>query len=334
MARLARWQYGIVEEFEQGIESLLIDSIDYSDDHQCMSYFYKIICNAHKLESISAATSELLDVALKRFDCDIALVIRPISETVSEVLGCSESSDRFYIGQHISIREDLCGAVLAKNETVVQNQPNLLGGDSVSMAYNGSSVETYLGTPLNCLYQGRCILCLISTKMRDVYFNSHDETLLENLAEGIACMIDLQKSQAQRKPTDLAAFADGSVKTLDEYLEQARLPEMLGVPARVLEVLQSRIGQQPLGISFIAEELNLSKRTLQRRLQQQDVNFAELRDQVRFHHSIDYLIKQHMSIDSISSALDFSDRTSFTNAFKRWTGLSPSTFRKLFRDYV
>ena len=129
-------------------------------------------------------------------------------------------------------------------------------------------------------------------------------------------------------------FAMGSVKTLEEYTHQAALPEVYGVPARVVEVLQKRVGHSPLGIGSVAEDLNLSKRTLQRRLQQQDISFAELRDQVRFHYSIDYLVKQHLSIDAISAALDFSDRTSFTNAFKRWTGLSPSTFRKLFRDYV
>ena len=126
---------------------------------------------------------------------------------------------------------------------------------------------------------------------------------------------------------------DGAA-ALDQYLEKARLPDVIGVPARVVEVLVSRIGHAPLSISHIAEELNFSKRTLQRRLQKQDISFAELRDQVRFHYSIDYLIRQHMSIDNISAALDFSDRTSFTNAFKRWTNLSPSTFRKLFRDYV
>ncbi|MFL0799863.1 MAG: AraC family transcriptional regulator [Agarilytica sp.] len=129
-------------------------------------------------------------------------------------------------------------------------------------------------------------------------------------------------------------FASGSISTLDEYLEQAKLPELFGIPGRVVDVLTKRIGESPLSIGHVADELNLSKRTLQRRLQQQSVNFAELRDQVRYHYSIDYLVKNRKSIDSISVALDFSDRTSFTNAFKRWTGMSPSTFRKLFRDFV
>lgn len=123
-------------------------------------------------------------------------------------------------------------------------------------------------------------------------------------------------------------------EALEAYLEKAKLPDVVGIPARVVEVLTKRIGSAPLSISHVADELNFSKRTLQRRLQKQSVSFAELRDQVRFHYSIDYLIRQHMSIDNISAALDFSDRTSFTNAFKRWTELSPSTFRKMFRDYV
>lgn len=123
-------------------------------------------------------------------------------------------------------------------------------------------------------------------------------------------------------------------EALEAYMAMARLPELVGVSARVVEILNQRIGHAPLSIGHVADVLNFSKRTLQRRLQKQEVNFADLRDKVRFHYAIDYLVRKHMSIDSISTALDFSDRTSFTNAFKRWTNLSPSTFRKLFRDYV
>ncbi len=143
-----------------------------------------------------------------------------------------------------------------------------------------------------------------------------------------------QRVPAATTGTEADEFATSGVKSLDEYLKQAKLAELTGVPGRVQEALQKRVGHSGLSIAEIAEDLNFSKRTLQRRLQQQDINFADLRDRVRFHQAVDYLIHQHVSIDSISSLLDFSDRTSFTNAFKRWTQLSPSTFRKLFRDYV
>ena len=125
-----------------------------------------------------------------------------------------------------------------------------------------------------------------------------------------------------------------SVKPLAEFQREATMPEVEGIAARVLIALQNRIGHSSLAIAHLASDLNLSKRTLQRRLQQEDVNFAQLRDKLRFNHAITYLVEQKMSIDSISSNLDFSDRTSFTNAFKRWTALSPSLFRKLYRDYI
>ncbi len=147
-------------------------------------------------------------------------------------------------------------------------------------------------------------------------------------------MIELHKKHPEGLAKLQTGFATEGVKSFEEYVQQARLPEAYGVPGRVVEVLQRRIGNSPLSIDHIADEMNLSKRTLQRRLQQQEISFAQLRDQVRFHHSINYLVENVMSIDSISASLDFSDRTSFTNAFKRWTGLSPSTFRKLFRDYA
>lgn len=115
---------------------------------------------------------------------------------------------------------------------------------------------------------------------------------------------------------------------------QARIPIVSGAAGQVLEALQSRIGHESLGITVVAESLGMSKRTLQRRLKTQMVQYASLRDRVRFNKAIDCLLLDKMSIEATSKYLDFSDRTSFTNAFKRWCGLSPSVFRKLYRDYV
>lgn len=123
-------------------------------------------------------------------------------------------------------------------------------------------------------------------------------------------------------------------RTYEEYLTLARIPHCDGVSARVVNALHLRVGHTELSIERIASDLNLTKRTLQRRLQDQNTNFAQLRDDLRFHYAIKYLIDDQLSVDRVSRALDFSDRTSFTNAFKRWTGLSPSAFRKSFRDYA
>jgi len=201
-----------------------------------------------------------------------------------------------------------------------------------SLTYNASPTRHYIGAPISVAGTKYGVLCFLSTL--NTSFSSQDIETVQLMAEGVARMIELQNAPEQNKVEEMRGFATAGVKSLDQFVRHARIPETYGVSGRVVEVLQRRIGKEPLAIDFIAEELTLSKRTLQRRLQQQQVNFAQLRDQVRFHHSIDYLIHQNLSIDGISAALDFSDRTSFTNAFKRWTALSPSTFRKLFRDYA
>ncbi len=119
-----------------------------------------------------------------------------------------------------------------------------------------------------------------------------------------------------------------------EYMKKATLPEGHGIVQHVVNALVNRIGHSSLDVANIAQDLNLSKRTLQRHLKHQGTNFSEIRDRVRMHYAVDYLLKQNRRIDDIYTSLDFSDRTSLTNAFRRWIGLSPSAFRKLFRDYV
>ncbi len=146
-------------------------------------------------------------------------------------------------------------------------------------------------------------------------------------------MIQLQRNYNNSNPLIEDQLSQPYTRTYEEYLSLARIPHCDGVAARVVDSLHMRVGHTDLSIEQIASDLHLTKRTLQRRLQAQNTNFAQLRDDLRFHYAIKFLIDDQMSVDLVSRGLDFSDRTSFTNAFKRWTGLSPSTFRKSFRDH-
>jgi len=309
-----------------------------TDSKDRIKYLYKVLVSAPYVGAEESGVNRLLEAGCVLFEAEYALLLKTLSSQVAEVVRyvdkTNEERETFYVGQHLPMENTSTAHVIDKNETYASNKFSAMGVHPGGFAYNDVHVSEYLGTVVVPSSVEPMVVCFFSSEQRKSDYTPEDTETIELLAEGVACMIDLQKAQAQQKLTDQAMFALGSVKTLDEYLQQAKLPEVYGVPARVVEVLQRRIGHAPLNIGHISEELNLSKRTLQRRLQQQEISFAELRDQVRFHYSIDYLIKQHMSIDSISASLDFSDRTSFTNAFKRWTGLSPSTFRKLFRDYV
>ncbi len=135
-------------------------------------------------------------------------------------------------------------------------------------------------------------------------------------------------------PSYSVSRMDAGYQDLERLRARARIPMMSGTAGDVLNRLQERIGRLPLDIQAVAESLDLSQRTLQRRLKSQMVTYVALRDRVRFHHAIDCLLVDGMGVEEASKYLDFSDRTSFTNAFKRWAKMSPNTFKKLYRDYV
>jgi transcriptional regulator GlxA family with amidase domain len=53
----------------------------------------------------------------------------------------------------------------------------------------------------------------------------------------------------------------------------------------------------------------------------------ELLARVRHAQALDYLRTTHLSMDDIGAALGFSDANSFRQAFRRWSGKSPTEFR-------
>lgn len=301
------------------------------DVNSCILQLYRILANKQGYCSYNDAITDILVLGELRFGCQSSLVLKSISADVNEVKAF-HGGGGFFVGQHIQTSIMRVLAAHTDKRIVIQPNLNALAFKKSSIEYNSSESRAYLGVNLELNSGERGVVCFLSDS--ECSFDQDDIVLLELMAEGIACMMDLQSTRAQRKTEDLALFASGSIKSLEEYQASAELPEGLGISGKVVDVLKRRIGHSSLSIDNIADELNLSKRTLQRRLQQQEISFAELRDRVRFHFSIDFLVKQQISIDRISSTLDFSDRTSFTNAFKRWTGLSPSTFRKVFRDYA
>lgn len=304
-----------------------------TDKYAWVRRCYRILAHQHLYTTHADVMAELLDTACKRFACDAGFVFKAISDDVFELCSFSKELPSFFVGQHFTTKHF---QVLSeqKQQRILQIRDTHNVTKPVKLAYTMGEPRAYMGAQILLSGQELACLCLFSSQPFPQGESEEDVLFLELLAEGIAGMMESQKVGAQRKSEDLAAHASGSMKSLYDYQQMAKLPENVGIIGRVVEVLEKRIGEEPLGIDRIASELNLSKRTLQRRLQQQAVSFAELRDVVRFHYSIDYLVKHQISIDRISSILDFSDRTSFTNAFKRWTGLSPSTFRKVFRDYV
>lgn len=77
----------------------------------------------------------------------------------------------------------------------------------------------------------------------------------------------------------------------------------------------------------VARRLNISARTLQRRLNDWGVTFEELVDEYRRDRALRLLMRDDHSVLEIAYSLGYSDPAHFTRAFKRWQGVSPRIYR-------
>ena len=78
----------------------------------------------------------------------------------------------------------------------------------------------------------------------------------------------------------------------------------------------------------ISEHLCMSRRTLTRKLSEYDLTFRELVRKIQEETSKDLLQNRDLSIGDIAFQTGFSEQSAFNKAFKRWTGQSPTEFRK------
>lgn len=81
---------------------------------------------------------------------------------------------------------------------------------------------------------------------------------------------------------------------------------------------------------LMAEHLNLSERSLRRKLAQENVSFKTLLTEERKRLALG-LMKSEKSLDQIAAALAYSEAANFSHAFKRWYGLSPTTYKGRFK---
>jgi AraC-like DNA-binding protein len=92
-------------------------------------------------------------------------------------------------------------------------------------------------------------------------------------------------------------------------------------------VICSRFGDGYPDVQSVAESIGITARTLQRRLVQEGLTYRKLVDRYRFTTARTRLLSDTARLTDIAAELDYRDLPSFTRAFHRWSGLSPSEYR-------
>ena len=80
-------------------------------------------------------------------------------------------------------------------------------------------------------------------------------------------------------------------------------------------------------VTDLARQLHLHERTLNRRLQEEDTSFRRELDAIRYEMARHYLDESDMPVAKVARALNYADVSTFSRAFKRWTGTTPAEWR-------
>lgn len=78
----------------------------------------------------------------------------------------------------------------------------------------------------------------------------------------------------------------------------------------------------------LAAQLLLAPRTFRQRLKDENTNYQNLLAEVRFSLAKNYLGETDWPIEVVASMLGFSERSSFSAAFKKWSKVSPIHYRR------
>lgn len=126
-------------------------------------------------------------------------------------------------------------------------------------------------------------------------------------------------------PTHDAQLQQWAVQQCEQQFR--RLEQNATFTSRVLTILRQAPGRS-LSQDQVAFMLNVSPRTLLRRLRDEGVTYKALVDQEQQRLARYYLEHTHSTIETIAEQLGYHDQSSFRRAFKRWFGLLPSEYRR------
>jgi AraC-like DNA-binding protein len=102
-------------------------------------------------------------------------------------------------------------------------------------------------------------------------------------------------------------------------------PDFAGSLRQVIATQLPR-GYPDIGQS--ARSIGMSVRTLQRRLAESHTSYSRLVEQERFQTALQLLADADAKVTDIALELGYADLANFSHAFHRWTGVSPSRYRR------
>jgi len=132
------------------------------------------------------------------------------------------------------------------------------------------------------------------------------------------------------------SYLDMPVATRNEAIRQFSeqqceyLNKSIQQPGKFSERISALLRQLPgrqITQAQTAQLLNVSPRTLLRRLKEENIRYQSLHDVEQKKLALYYLEQPNSTLESISESMGYHDSSSFRRAFKRWFGVPPSEYK-------
>lgn len=171
-------------------------------------------------------------------------------------------------------------------------------------------------------------------KMTRATFEFAEPDYKETFTEAFNCPVEFGVAATRLYfPTSLLDLQISSANDLAREIceDQCRnllrvLEERGGFTEKVRNTILKSPGEIP-SLQDVAASLNLSVRTMRRRLKNENMTYKEILTGVRMHMAKKYLAESPLSIKEISYLLGYSEAANFQRAFRNWYDMTPGQMR-------
>lgn len=174
-------------------------------------------------------------------------------------------------------------------------------------------------------------------ELDEVCFQASAPDNLQRLEELFSCPLSFKQNFNAFKFKDsyLKAPLIHTEESLKEFLRTA--PYQLtsvyneddgSILFKMRAIVGQEIGKDFPSVTDIASQLNVSVRTLRRRLQGENCTYQKFKDNLRRDAALNYLNRPELKISAVSALLGFDEPSAFHRSFKKWTGLTPGDYRQ------
>ena len=126
-----------------------------------------------------------------------------------------------------------------------------------------------------------------------------------------------------RDEEDLAAF----LKLAPFYMVIEPQASTLSITHRIRHILGDDFRREMPSFEELTRQLNMSARTLRRRLEKEGTSYQRIKDNARRDVAISMLSRDGLTVSEVAEQVGFSDPSAFHRSFKKWTGQSPGSYR-------